>query len=356
MKITFLIGNGFDINLGLKTQYTDFYDTYIESNKDLGVAENIKKFCGLIENNYKTWSDFEMAFASNAFGTKQDVRDILYDFSTKFSEYLVKQTQLCNYDDKGIPEKFKDFLVNGYKHLEDNDRQIIDDKYNVKEDFSINFINFNYTDTLDMLIKTYKRSKSGSDIIKEFSISPKYYHRLGKVINIHGTLKNYIIIAIDSIEQLSDNNLKNDPNIAKYCVKSKINADNGNIKVENDFIDMINSSSIIYAYGIAFGESDKSRWGVVKKWLEASSGHKLIIYKFGADFKKHNGIYRRMRLDAIEESKDEYLNKLGFDKSEYEAYYNQIFVIDSADVLKFKLIPNDPGTKEDDENALAVST
>ena len=28
MYITFLIGNGFDINLGLKTSYSDFYDCY----------------------------------------------------------------------------------------------------------------------------------------------------------------------------------------------------------------------------------------------------------------------------------------------------------------------------------------
>ena len=34
MNITFLIGNGFDIKLGLKTRYTDFYPIYINSNKN----------------------------------------------------------------------------------------------------------------------------------------------------------------------------------------------------------------------------------------------------------------------------------------------------------------------------------
>lgn len=29
MNVTFLIGNGFDINLGLKTSYKDFYEQYI---------------------------------------------------------------------------------------------------------------------------------------------------------------------------------------------------------------------------------------------------------------------------------------------------------------------------------------
>lgn len=41
MNITYLIGNGFDLNLGLKTRYRDFYDYYVKqpSNDDL-----IKKF------------------------------------------------------------------------------------------------------------------------------------------------------------------------------------------------------------------------------------------------------------------------------------------------------------------------
>jgi hypothetical protein len=29
-NITFILGNGFDLNLGLKTRYTDFYPEYIK--------------------------------------------------------------------------------------------------------------------------------------------------------------------------------------------------------------------------------------------------------------------------------------------------------------------------------------
>ena len=48
MNITFLIGNGFDIKLGLKTRYTDFYPTYIDSNNH-SKEESIKKFTELID-------------------------------------------------------------------------------------------------------------------------------------------------------------------------------------------------------------------------------------------------------------------------------------------------------------------
>lgn len=42
MQITFLIGNGFDIGIGLKTRYEDFYKEYciIRENDN----DNIKNF------------------------------------------------------------------------------------------------------------------------------------------------------------------------------------------------------------------------------------------------------------------------------------------------------------------------
>lgn len=38
MNITFFIGNGFDINIGLKTKYSDFLYYYLDSKK----LENFK--------------------------------------------------------------------------------------------------------------------------------------------------------------------------------------------------------------------------------------------------------------------------------------------------------------------------
>ena len=59
MNITYLIGNGFDLNLGLKTKYADFLQEYrnIESG-DLVIG----KFKSDIANNLKHWADAESAF------------------------------------------------------------------------------------------------------------------------------------------------------------------------------------------------------------------------------------------------------------------------------------------------------
>jgi hypothetical protein len=356
MNITFLIGNGFDIKLGLKTRYTDFYNIYIDSNKDRNIDDNIKCFSELIEDNYETWADFEMAFAENAFGTKYDIRDILEDFSKKFAEYLSEQTRICNYTEQGISEQFRNFLINGYRLLEARDKRQISNIYNsLTESIFINFVNFNYTDTLDNLIKTYKETTSNSNILREFSSNNvKYVEAIDKTLNIHGTLNNSIIIGIDSIEQFKNENLKKDNSISKYCIKSAVNEYIGNEKAENDFVSLISSSRIIYAYGLSFGKSDKSRWDIITQWLKYDNRHKLIIYKYQTGFENYKSVYKPRLLDAIEELKDYYLELLGFDKSEYESYYDQIFVIDSDDVLDFKLIHDE--TIDEQEESLEVCT
>lgn len=355
MDVTFLIGNGFDLNLGLKTKYTDFYDSYIESNKELDENNCIKKFCRIIEKDkrYETWADFEAAFAKNAFGTKDDVRDILADFTVKFAEYLKVQVQLCGYGDPNIIDMFGKFLLSGYDNLETRDKKIIknlynkkDDEYNILKDDEyniLNFINFNYTDTFDILVNAFKKSGISNDVM----LPP---------INIHGKLNENIIIGIDSISQFKDYNLKRNMSVEKYCVKRVINELVGEFDIENAYIRAIENSKIVYAYGISFGKSDQSRWKVITEWMKKDHSHKLVIYKYGVDYKKYDVAYSLKRLDRIDEYKDEYLEILGFEKNEFEQYHDQIFVIDSTDVLQFKLV-NDgsPKTDNSEETKEAVT-
>lgn len=44
MNVTFLIGNGFDLRMGLRTRFSDFYDVYIKQNEG-NTNPIIRKFC-----------------------------------------------------------------------------------------------------------------------------------------------------------------------------------------------------------------------------------------------------------------------------------------------------------------------
>lgn len=48
MNIVFLIGNGFDLNLNLKTKYRHFYENYISTPSKNATIEKFKK---VLSNN-----------------------------------------------------------------------------------------------------------------------------------------------------------------------------------------------------------------------------------------------------------------------------------------------------------------
>ena len=58
MKITFLIGNGFDVGLGLKSKFKDFFPTYVKWSEHK--SAKIKQLSLKIGEDFETWADFEL--------------------------------------------------------------------------------------------------------------------------------------------------------------------------------------------------------------------------------------------------------------------------------------------------------
>lgn len=58
MNVTYIIGNGFDLNLGLKTRYQDFYDYYMTKTSPNSQVELLKDT--IKQDGYELWSDLEI--------------------------------------------------------------------------------------------------------------------------------------------------------------------------------------------------------------------------------------------------------------------------------------------------------
>ena len=58
MNILFMIGNGFDLNIGLDTKYDDFMKYYTQTCEDDN--EHIKKMKVDMNKWPERWSDFEL--------------------------------------------------------------------------------------------------------------------------------------------------------------------------------------------------------------------------------------------------------------------------------------------------------
>ena len=93
MNVTYLLGNGFDINLGLHTQYNCFLDYYKKQDHDY----NNRVISQFKEKNERkeVWSDLEknLGYFVSYFETEDvnDIESFIFDIQDSLSKYLIKE-------------------------------------------------------------------------------------------------------------------------------------------------------------------------------------------------------------------------------------------------------------------------
>lgn len=103
MLITFILGNGFDIQMGLHTRYKDFIENYIKP--DVNDDSNIKEFKRYLQSkeNIQLWSDAEIGMGTHL-GDFSDENFQMFtsrirDFELKMRTYLLQQQNLISYEE-----------------------------------------------------------------------------------------------------------------------------------------------------------------------------------------------------------------------------------------------------------------
>lgn len=196
-------------------------------------------------------------------------------------------------------------------------------------------MNFNYTHTLDILVKRLQWTINNNEgNVEHFRV---------KHLQIHGSTSESIIIGIDNVNELPSTCALS-PYIGSYCVKSDMKNLLGN-KNESLYDDIISKSDIIIAYGLSFGTSDKSRWEILKQWLLVDeSNHTLVVYQYEPEFSNNKmcslKAYIPEYLRKINEIKINFLiDKLNIDiiTAHDPKMLKRIVLIDSDKVLDFKL-------------------
>lgn len=298
MKITFMLGNGFDIGLGLDTSYESFYQHYC-SNTDKD-NENIKKFKAYLAKRQDEdvkkiidWSDFEMAFGqhSNDFdeNQKQDFIERFEDFVMRFNEYIEEKEKRVDYSDAGKIGEMMKSAVTTYYHVRPADRAAVQAIYeaypsSVRE---YSFITFNYTKTMDECaerLKTY--------------IEKDNARRVGKILHIHGYLEDTMIMGVNDASQISNPVFAKDEDIIREIVKPRQNAD-ARMNYEKNVVSAIDSSDIICVYGMSLGDTDKKWWTYLANWLAKGQRRALVILKYDKDCSKRFPFQVRNKTDEV---------------------------------------------------------
>ena len=340
MSIAFLVGNGFDIRIGLKTRYKDIEKEYIEKNKD-NENEDIKFFINSLTENKEYWSDFEIGLGkyTGNFDKNEQKRflSIYGNFLNFMADYLEAEegkihTENCETE---IQDLFKESIEGFCKELPLKNRENIQSILNgYGSSLEYKFISFNYTHTLDRCIEltTNKYSEFGSHIFH----GTTYKHRVSKEIaHVHGELPETFIVGVDNTAQLLNEEWKKDNRFCTEIIKPKINdriAFNNDINAQS----IINNSLIFCIFGMSIGDTDKTWWKLLGRRLLEEPNARLIIY--ANSHARTKRVIIQDRIDIENEKKDLFMTQAEIPENDRAIVENKIFVILDSKIFDINLV------------------
>lgn len=333
-SVLFILGNGFDLGLGMKTSYSHIYDSYINTPSKSAVVMKFKMDLANREP-YDKWSDFEMGMAEYAktLFSEEELIECVRDFKRYMVEHLKKENERISDDfdnryywDTVINDfnESKEAFYNGLtRNVQNQIQEILKDGF-----VEYNYITFNYTKVLETIMTIQQRKNKVVD---------------NEPIHIHGDIDNDVVVGIDNIDQLKGTVYKISRRGQRAFVKPKFNDEYDRARVTKAK-KLISDSSVICTYGFSMGDSDKMWIDILLDWLQKDPNHHLVVYQYDeTEYGRYN--YDEI-MDVEDEKKTALLKKMGVQN---EALFDQIHIPVGHDIFNFEVINKKSG------NQLAVS-
>lgn len=278
MDITFIFGNGFDLQMGLQTRYSDFLNVYT-SDTSHG-SENILAFKRELRGKEQSalWADAERAMGLHLKGFSDATLDRyverIQDFESKMSDYLTEQQLSCSYESaERIKTCFLDFIYNSFDDI--LNRRYVGRLYG--SDNHYHFLSFNYTDLLENILSCCGSDGSGFTRIRKQPGHNTSDYFLAP-LHIHGTLDSAVVMGVNDESQLdTSGGVTLTRQLLWKLIKPTIIQSSGQVwSVEAARV--IDQSDVIAIYGVSFGATDKLWWKRIISWLMGNQNHRLICF------------------------------------------------------------------------------
>lgn len=350
MTITFLIGNGFDANLNLKTKYTEFYPFYLKQHPNSKIAKNImQKHNDKSEDPWEYWADLELGLGEYLanINTDEEVESFLdekAELEACLSDYLAIENKKINGDMyQKISEEFKKKILSMSSILTEVDSAHYNSNLFVHDDLFYSFITFNYTNILDVITESFSSSVN----TRKYSNNSEFRDYIKKPLHIHGDLKdNSLILGLNDASQINNEKLRTNRALMEYLIKENVNRLSGSLRMDK-CIELINSSRYICLYGLSIGQTDLIWWKKIVEWLKGDSKRRLIycVYKNPPEIVSSQTQKNRLS----DKYRYEYLYKSQVNDSEREKLRKQIIILYNTDLFTYSVKAPEPQKDENKE-------
>lgn len=334
MNIVYLIGNGFDLSVGLPTAYSDFYKYYLSQNTE---DEEIIKFKKSIETTPDYWSDLEKALGQYTINldTEEKINAIHKDLINNLKTYLKGVEADYDCDDSQSVLINQD-LIFPEKKLFATDQQSIDifkSKWSNVDSWQLKIITFNYTAILEKLIGF----KTGQE--KKIGISKQNRNIFLKEIeHIHGSILKNMALGLNDISQFSNETFHDSRILKNKYIKHELNkvARTGHDEVCQVWI---KGANLICVFGLSFGITDLRWWQYIGDRLKGPDVLLILFYHI-----KNLNVDELEPAELFEEEvvvKNFFLNRTSLSDTDKEQVREKIFVSINSSMFK---IDNDKFT------------
>jgi len=277
MNILYILGNGFDLSLGLETSYKSFLEYYCYPLKPTKDSQYVQNFKNHVWKDLDTWADLESILGQWMDGTinEKEAVEVHDNLIKEMSVYMKREQERLSFDEK-INESLVNSLINISQSISyDKDRDALQLYINGRrrKTNSIKTITLNYTDTFERLV-----FPSGEQTIERKFDDLQYV--IERPIHIHGTVDKGMILGVNDKSQIKDNKIADKEAIRNRYIKPIVINEVSRNNVEFEVDKAIRSADIICIYGASYGKTDKRIWEKVIAGT-ISLGKKLILFHYG---------------------------------------------------------------------------
>ena len=338
MNIVFLIGNGFDIALGLKTSYRDFLEWYLEQEDS---SPDVKRLKDIIRGNLKadihSWADLEIALGKVTKEYRVSEIDSYLnaykDVGGKINSYIKIQEDKVDFKIRNVSAivEIREFFAGFYEQFPSVPRKKLETickNANIPT-YAYNFINFNYTRTLVQALPP-EREPLGSRKLSPYKTVSDVY---GKTIHVHGEVNNYPLLGVDNESQIANSDFRNSDKVRLFLLKLQLNQELQE-GVTEEAVTLIDNADVIVCFGLSLGNSDLSWWKRIGEWLGRGESRALAIFAYSKeDMPRINAPDRVLIRDRV---RDHFVAQA--DIAEDEKAKAKIYICIHDEIFESKLI------------------
>lgn len=321
MHVTYLIGNGFDLGIGLRTSYNDFLRHYCYGGEvpvmTSPAVSALKK--NIWEDKFAAWSDAEMAFAGLDFsqivgvqsGREEAIEGLVTSFVDSMVEYLHheenKMVCLSGQEKRLCGIVRTQMLTSVNSGLLDVSRtRRPEPVLYPNTDIEVDAINFNYTSSFDYFYSNLSIGSVTSDYIG-LNVAQEAHVTFNPPIHVHGTLSDRnALFGVSAVDQIKDGVARSLAETTGLLIKERLDlyGQEGKYGLATQCLE---ASDVIVAFGLSFGASDKYWWRLLCDLLIQKPALKIVIMPFSSGASKltsfgeiriHNHFWRRKFLES----------------------------------------------------------